>query len=247
MKKNNVPMIQKIKKNILAHFDIGKIEDAPFTNAFIGDMMNNIYLRTLEQYNASASKKSLNDYLNKLFSPALAIQLANRFTFKLTVSMAKDLNMSLEELIYGTEDSKEIAKYNYEHYEQLSASERKYLSDTSRFSEVLKKKLEKLLEKQTNISLATELGINTETLRHYVKDYGGQMSGIPTKVSVIEKLAAKLNEEPSEVLIMPKGELLKHEYDKYYTVPDKSQDPKEYYIRKKARSLNLKKEKVIIQ
>ncbi|KRK63372.1 hypothetical protein FC68_GL000195 [Companilactobacillus farciminis KCTC 3681 = DSM 20184] len=203
-------MITRMRDNILTKTGYSSMSDIPFSDDFISYFLNHMgykYLEDTETYHTTG-KVNKNYLMDRLWDGKYSTTMTNRITFSVLVKLALELNISLEDIIYGTDDSVEIAKYNYDNYENLSKINRIYLVENFKRTKKLNRIFIKLLTYNSIRELAEKVGLGRQSIANYKNLDDNSFGTLPRKREVFDNIAMILNIEPYEILEAPVNILL---------------------------------------
>lgn len=149
--------------------------------------------------------------MDRIWSNYYSATLTKRINFSVIVKLALDLNITLEDIIYGTNNSKEIAQFNFDNYEDLVKIHKFYLNENFKKTLSFTYYFKKLHTYKSLAELGRLLGLSRTTIANYANENLKVKGILPRKRSVIEGMASELGKEPYEIIEVPANILLKDE------------------------------------
>lgn len=149
-------------------------------------------------------------YLDDIFSGMRSSSASYRVSLNVIRHISQELGISMQIILYGTEDKKKIAEYNYKNFDTMGKLHRKYLSSQFQKNDTLSSVLrKKVLPIYTIREAAEAAGVSYEMIRVYTKKdteedrKEGKYKSVPRKVHVLEALSKLAGVDTVDLFIFP--------------------------------------------
>lgn len=174
--------------------EVINITDLPLSNKFFLTVLRTINL-AYDYGDGSSLAPEQKRFVDDLFAGMRAKTASNRVNFKIIKHLSQELGISMQIILYGTEDKKEIAKYDYEKYNTMGKIYRRFLTyqfnEYGNLARLINRKIMPVYQVR---EVAEAAGVSYEMIRIYSKPRSEaekeehKYYSIPRDVKVLERL-----------------------------------------------------------